>query len=55
MCYADGLGLERVVAQIRELESTGGGAYWKPSQLLLELAGSGRTFADYDRERSLES
>jgi 3-hydroxyacyl-CoA dehydrogenase len=52
MCYADGLGLDRVVAQIRELANTGGGAYWNPSRLLLELAGSGRTFADYDRERT---
>ena len=52
MCYADELGLERVVAQIRELADTGGGAYWNPSRLLLELAGSGRTFADHDRERS---
>ena len=52
MCYADELGLDRVVAQIRELGGTGGGAYWNPSRLLLELAGSGRTFADYDRERT---
>jgi 3-hydroxyacyl-CoA dehydrogenase len=50
MCYADELGLARVVETIRSLQSTGGGSYWKLSPLLLELAQSGRSFADWDRE-----
>jgi 3-hydroxyacyl-CoA dehydrogenase len=52
MHYADTLGLDQVVAKIRELAGTGGGSYWVPSPLLLELAASGRTFADWDRQRS---
>ncbi|HET7810910.1 MAG TPA: 3-hydroxyacyl-CoA dehydrogenase NAD-binding domain-containing protein [Steroidobacteraceae bacterium] len=51
MCYADSLGLARVVEQMRALAETGGGAYWAISPLLLELARDGRTFADLDRSR----
>ena len=52
MHYADTLGLDKVVATIRELAGTGGGSYWTPSPLLLELAASCRTFADWDLQRS---
>ena len=51
MCHADSLGLDRVVKQIGDLQSTGGGDYWRVSKLLRELAESGRTFADWDRGR----
>ncbi len=51
MCYADSLGLDRVVRQVEKLQSTGGGEYWAIPALLRELASSGRTFADWDRER----
>jgi hypothetical protein len=43
--------LNEVVERINALASTGGGSYWKVSPLLLELARSGRTFADFDRGR----
>ena len=43
-------GIWRVVEIIRTLQFTGGGSYWKLSPLLLELAQSGRSFADWDRE-----
>jgi 3-hydroxyacyl-CoA dehydrogenase len=52
MHYADSLGLPEVVDQIRALADTGGGSYWSLSPLLLELAQSGRSFADRDRERA---
>jgi 3-hydroxyacyl-CoA dehydrogenase len=51
MCYADEVGLPKVVETIRRLEGTGGGPYWKLSPLLEDLAKSGRTFADWDRAR----
>ncbi len=51
MCYADSLGLDRVVQQVEKLQSTGGGEYWEIPTLLRELASAGRTFADWDRER----
>ena len=47
--YADALGLDNVVAQLRALSSTGGGRYWNVSPLLLELARDRRNFADLDR------
>jgi len=51
MWYADSLGLRSVVDEIRELSTSGGGAYWTVAPLLAELAHAGRTFADWDRER----
>jgi 3-hydroxyacyl-CoA dehydrogenase len=51
MHYADSLGLDNVVNRIQSLAATGGADYWKVSPLLLDLARTGRTFADYDRER----
>jgi 3-hydroxyacyl-CoA dehydrogenase len=48
MHYADSIGLDRVVEQIRVLADTGGGDYWRPSGALLALAGEGRSFADWD-------
>jgi 3-hydroxyacyl-CoA dehydrogenase len=52
MWYADSIGLPGMVEQIRALAETGGGPYWSLSPLLLELAQSGRSFADWDRERA---
>jgi 3-hydroxyacyl-CoA dehydrogenase len=51
MHYADSVGLREVVRQMRELAGSGGGPYWSVSRLLLELAESGRSFAEWDRER----
>jgi 3-hydroxyacyl-CoA dehydrogenase len=52
MHYADSLGLDQVVDRIRALADTGGGAYWKVSPLLADLARTGQTFGDRDRQRS---
>jgi 3-hydroxyacyl-CoA dehydrogenase len=51
MCYADELGLPKVVETIRRLGATEGSDYWRVAPLLKELADSGRSFADWDRER----
>jgi 3-hydroxyacyl-CoA dehydrogenase len=53
MWYADTVGLPQVLERIRAFESQQG-SVWKPSELLEQLAESGRTFADFDRERRLE-
>lgn len=49
MHYADSLGLERVVEEIRALGESGDRRYWTPSRPLLDLARSGKTFADWDK------
>lgn len=51
MFHADTIGLAEVVRRIEALASTGGGAYWQVAPLLRELAGSGGTFAAWDRSR----
>jgi 3-hydroxyacyl-CoA dehydrogenase len=51
MCYADMLGLDQVLERVRALQADGGGEYWRPSPLLVQLAESGRSFADWDKER----
>jgi len=51
MFYADTLGIDRVVAQIEAFAAAGGGDYWRVAPLLRALAGSGRSFADRDRQR----
>ncbi len=49
MHYADQVGLKNVYARICELEQSQG-YWWKPAPLLKDLAASGKTFADYDRQ-----
>ena len=44
MHYADSVGLERVLADVRAYAAEDP-AFWKPSPLLAELAASGRGFA----------
>jgi 3-hydroxyacyl-CoA dehydrogenase len=51
MWYADTVGLKRVYERVRQFEREHG-AMWKPAGLLQRLAESGRTFADFDRERA---
>ena len=46
MFYGDTLGLDRVVADIREFARTLDARYWEPSTLLVELAESGGKLAD---------
>jgi 3-hydroxyacyl-CoA dehydrogenase len=50
MHYADHIGLPAVVDRIAEFERTHG-SRWSAAPLLMELAGSGRTFRDWDRAR----
>jgi 3-hydroxyacyl-CoA dehydrogenase len=50
MHYADALGLERVVGEIRALHQAGHGEHWRPAASLEALARAGKTFADWDRE-----
>jgi 3-hydroxyacyl-CoA dehydrogenase len=50
MHYADALGLDQVVQQIRALHAAGNGDHWKPAASLEALASAGKSFADWDRE-----
>jgi 3-hydroxyacyl-CoA dehydrogenase len=49
--YADAVGLAKVLERIVQFERQQG-LWWKPPELLRQLAASGRTFADWDREKS---
>ncbi|WP_314387651.1 3-hydroxyacyl-CoA dehydrogenase NAD-binding domain-containing protein [Pseudomonas brenneri] len=46
MFYADSLGLDKVLARIREFHQRFG-AWWEPAPLLEQLAAEGRRFADW--------
>ena len=46
MHYADTLGMEKVVATAQSLNQRFGDEYWKVPSLIVELAESGRRFAD---------
>ncbi|MEO5724264.1 MAG: 3-hydroxyacyl-CoA dehydrogenase NAD-binding domain-containing protein [Ilumatobacteraceae bacterium] len=46
MYYADRIGLDKVVARLKELEATSG-PQWKPAALLERLAAEGKTFAGW--------
>lgn len=46
MFYADSLGLDKVLARIREFHQRFG-AWWEPAPLLEKLAAQGRRFADW--------
>jgi len=50
MHYADQVGLHRVLARLQDFEQRFGPQF-KPAQLLLDLAASGRKFSDLDRDR----
>src|SRR5262249_50772239 len=51
MWYADTVGLKTVCDRVRQFEQQHGGR-WAPAPLLERLAGAGKTFADFDRERA---
>jgi 3-hydroxyacyl-CoA dehydrogenase len=53
MWYADTVGLAKVLERILQFEKQHGDE-WKPSALLLRLAGVGSTFAEFDRERTAQ-
>jgi len=46
MFYADSVGLDRVLARVRELHARCGD-WWKPAPLLEKLAAEGRTFTEW--------
>lgn len=50
MFYGDTVGLKQVYDRVCQFEKEQG-FWWKPSPLLKKLAESGKTFADYDREK----
>jgi 3-hydroxyacyl-CoA dehydrogenase len=50
MCYADAVGLNTVLARIEEFQAKHGSDLWSPAPLLRQLAESGGTFAQYDRQ-----
>jgi 3-hydroxyacyl-CoA dehydrogenase len=51
MCYADTVGLAQVLERIAQFERQHG-PWWKPPELLRQLAASGRKFADWDSEKT---
>ena len=51
MHYADSIGLKKVYDKICEYRETYGEEYWKPAPLLKQLAESGSTFAEWDKQR----
>lgn len=51
MCYADTVGLKKVYDRILEFQERHG-ELWKPAPLLKQLAEQGKTFADFDKEKS---
>ncbi|MCG8415906.1 MAG: 3-hydroxyacyl-CoA dehydrogenase NAD-binding domain-containing protein, partial [Pseudomonadales bacterium] len=52
MHYADHVGLDKVYASICEFRDRYGADYWQPAPLLEQLAKEGKTFAQWDKERS---
>ncbi|MEO5901222.1 MAG: 3-hydroxyacyl-CoA dehydrogenase NAD-binding domain-containing protein [Ilumatobacteraceae bacterium] len=48
MFYADQIGLDKVLARLRELEASSG-PQWKPAALLEQLVADGKKFAQYRR------
>ncbi len=50
MAYGDRLGLDHVLGRVTKWYESQG-HYWQPAPLLIKLAGEGKTFADWDRER----
>ena len=53
MFYADQVGLKNVYDKICEFRDRYGEQYWQPAPLLEQLVKEGKTFAEWDRERSL--
>jgi 3-hydroxyacyl-CoA dehydrogenase len=51
MCYADNVGLASVLARVEEFRTRHGADLWTPAPLLRRLAGSGGTFAAFDKQR----
>lgn len=52
MHYADTVGLRKVLSKVGEFRDRFGTEYWKPPELLRELALAGKTFADFDKAQA---
>jgi 3-hydroxyacyl-CoA dehydrogenase len=50
MCYADTVGLKKVLARIEEFQAKHGPDLWSPAPLLRQLAERGQTFTEFDTE-----
>jgi 3-hydroxyacyl-CoA dehydrogenase len=50
MFYADTVGLDKVYEKVKEFHETRGD-WWQPSELLKELAETGKSFSDFDRRK----
>jgi 3-hydroxyacyl-CoA dehydrogenase len=53
MFYADAVGLQTVLARIEEFRARHGEDLWSPAPLLRQLAQSGGTFAQFDRQKEI--
>ena len=49
MCYADEVGLDKVIAGMEKYKARYGDMYWEPAPLLKELSQSGKQFADWSK------
>ncbi len=49
MCFADTVGLDKVLETVRGFHDRFGGMYWAPPPLLERLAGDGGKFSDWER------
>jgi len=52
MQYAETIGLDKVAKCLEEWSDGASGVHWKPSDLLMELAEQGKSFAQWEKERS---
>jgi len=52
MHYADTVGVKKVYEKICEFRDRYGEEYWSPAPLLKQLAEEGKSFAQWDKERS---
>ena len=53
MFYADSIGLKTVLSRIEEFRRRHGEDLWRPAPLLVRLAGTGGTFAGFDRQEEM--
>ena len=49
MCYADEIGLDKVIAGMEKYKARYGDMYWEPAPLLKELSQLGKQFADWSK------
>lgn len=53
MFYADGLGLDHVLARIEHYRGRLGERWWTPAPLIEKLASEGKSFKQYDKDRGV--